>query len=185
MFFMIGWATGGVIFGILGDRIGRAKTMALTILVYSLLTGFTALAWDVYSFSLCLFLTGLGVGGQFAVGVALVAEVMPDHARPHALGWLQALSTVGNVSATLISLGMIQLKSAGYIPSYWRFMFVIGVLPALLVVAVMLRLREPERWQAAVSARKGKQKLGSLRELFGNPTWRVTPSWPCYWPLPE
>src|SRR5260370_4020932 len=93
--FIIGWAIGGLIFGILGDRLGRAKTMLLTILIYSAFTGLSALSWDVPSFSVFRFLTGLGVGGEFAVGVALVAEVMPDHARPFALGWLQALSAVG------------------------------------------------------------------------------------------
>src|SRR5581483_11222330 len=99
--FMIGWATGGIIFGILGDRIGRARTMVLTILLYSLFTGLSALSLGVWDFSLYRFLSGLGVGGQFAVGVALVAEVMPDRARPHALGWLQALSAIGNVTAAL------------------------------------------------------------------------------------
>src|SRR4051794_39656637 len=85
--FILGWATGGLVFGIMGDRIGRAKTMMLTILLYSLFTGLSALSWDVWSFAFFRFLTGLGVGGEFAVGVALVAEVMPDRARAHALGW--------------------------------------------------------------------------------------------------
>src|SRR6266436_4236165 len=75
MIFMIGWATGGIIFGILGDRLGRAKTMVLTILAYSAFTGLSALSLSVYDFSLYRFLSGLGVGGEFAVGVALVAEV--------------------------------------------------------------------------------------------------------------
>src|SRR5207302_1036123 len=74
MIFMIGWASGGVIFGILGDRIGRAKTMMLTVLLYSLFTGLSVLSTSVWDFSVYRLLTGLGVGGQFAVGVALVAE---------------------------------------------------------------------------------------------------------------
>src|SRR5207302_7916304 len=90
--FILGWATGGLFFGILGDRIGRAKTMLLTILLYSLFTGLSSFSVSFYDFSLYRFLTGLGVGGEFAVGVALVAEVMPDRARPYALGLLQALS---------------------------------------------------------------------------------------------
>src|SRR5262249_10277822 len=102
--FLMGWASGGVAFGILGDRIGRARTMLLTILIYSLCTGLSALSIGFWDFILYRFLTGLGVGGEFAVGVALVAEVMPERARSHCLGWLQALTAVGNISAALISM---------------------------------------------------------------------------------
>jgi MFS family permease len=72
MIFMIGWALGGVLFGILGDRLGRAKTMIMTILCYSIFTGLSVLSTGVWDFNLYRFLCGLGVGGQFAVGVALV-----------------------------------------------------------------------------------------------------------------
>src|SRR5580693_5063451 len=104
MVFMIGWALGGILFGILGDRIGRAKTMMLTVLCYSAFTGLSALSVGVRDFAFFRFLTGLGVGGQFAVGVALVAEVMSDRARPFALGWLQSLSAGGNMIAALASI---------------------------------------------------------------------------------
>src|SRR3954454_8980696 len=128
--FIIGWAIGGLIFGILGDRIGRAKTMLLTILVYSLFTGLSAFAWDITSFSFFRFLTGLGVGGEFAVGIALVAEVMPDRSRPSALGWLQALSAVGNMIAALLTFGLGYLESTGRLADIkgWRVTFLIGVL---------------------------------------------------------
>ena len=111
--FMIGWAIGGLVFGILGDKIGRAKTMMLTILLYSVFTGLSALSVGVWDFAFYRFLTGLGVGGEFAVGVALVAEVMPDRARTSALGWLQALSAVGNMMAALISIGLGELEERG------------------------------------------------------------------------
>ncbi len=160
--FLIGWATGGLAFGILGDRIGRVKTMLLTILVYSIFTGLSALSKSFWDFAMWRFLTGLGVGGEFAVGVALVAEVMPDRARPFALGLLQALSAVGNITAALIAM-------AG---TDWRTMFLIGTAPALLSILVRRRLKEPERWKA-VSAGEGVQKqLGSYAELFGDPRWR-------------
>src|SRR5262249_58588216 len=81
--FMIGWALGGLFFGVLGDRIGRARTMLLTILLYSLFTGLSAFSVGVWDFAFYRFLTGLGVGGEFAVGVALIAEVMPSAARPY------------------------------------------------------------------------------------------------------
>jgi sugar phosphate permease len=99
---LIGWATGGIIFGILGDKIGRARTMVLTILIYSLFTGISGFARNYWDFILYRFLCGLGIGGQFSVGVALVAEYMPDRVRPKALGLLQALANWGNVTAALI-----------------------------------------------------------------------------------
>src|SRR5207302_1881084 len=145
--------------------------MVLTILLYSLFTGLSAFSFTVYDFGLYRFLTGLGVGGEFAVGVALVAEVMPDRARPHALGWLQALSAVGNIMAAFVTLALGELKSAGIIQSPWRAMFVIGVLPALLSLLIMRRLKEPERW-AQTAEGTSKQKLGSYKELFGTPRWR-------------
>ncbi len=169
MIFMIGWATGGVVFGILGDRIGRAKTMILTILFYSLFTGLSVLSTSVWDFAAYRFLTGLGVGGQFAVGVALVAEVMPDKARPFALGFLQALSAVGNMLAALIGIGLGQLEQAGVIPSAWRLMFVVGALPALLCILIFRKLKEPAQWQQAHDAKK---QLGSMTELFTNARWR-------------
>lgn len=169
MIFMIGWALGGVIFGILGDRIGRAKTMVLTILFYSAFTGLSALATNVWDFSAYRFLTGLGVGGEFAVGVALVAEVMPDRARPFALGWLQALSAVGNMMAALIGIGLGALEQSGAIGSAWRAMFVVGAAPALLAILIMRRLKEPEQWQRAAAEKK---KMGSIPEMFSDPRWR-------------
>jgi MFS family permease len=169
--FMIGWAVGGVIFGVLGDRLGRARTMVLTIVVYSLFTGLSAFSVGVWDFAGYRFLTGLGGGGQFAVAVALVAEVMPDRARPHALGWLQASSMLGNMTAAGLGIALGQLKAAGVVASAWRPLFFLGMLPALLALVVMRHLREPERWSAAAGA-TGREKLGSLVELFGQPRWR-------------
>jgi MFS family permease len=168
--FLIGWATGGLAFGVLGDRIGRAKTMMWTILIYSVCTGLSALSVGFWDFAFYRFITGLGVGGEFAVGLSLVAEVMPDKARPHALGLLQALSAVGNVSAALISMGLGHLEESGAIGSAWRWMFVVGALPAALAVVIRLRLKEPDRWKAAKSANRGR--MGSYAELFGNENWR-------------
>ena len=167
--FILGWATGGLIFGALGDRIGRAKTMVITILMYSFCTGLSALSQTVYDFAFYRFLTGLGVGGEFAVGVALVAEVMPDSARPRALSLLQALSAVGNISAAFIGWGLAPLEARGI--SAWRVMFVIGALPALLALVIRSRLKEPERWQA-VAGSDAASARGSYRALFGDPRWR-------------
>lgn len=171
--FMIGWATGGIGFGIMGDRVGRAKTMLLTILLYSIFTGLSALSTGFWDFAIYRFLTGLGVGGEFAVGVSLVAEVMPDRARPFALGLLQALSAVGNITAALVSILLGHLEETGAVGSAWRAMFVIGTLPALLAILIRRRLKEPERWQAAVHEGEVQhRKAGSYAELFGTPRWR-------------
>jgi MFS family permease len=169
--FMIGWATGGVLFGILGDRIGRVKTMLLSILSYSAFTGLSVLSVGVWDFSAYRFLTGLGVGGEFAVGVALVAEVMPTRARPYALGLLQASSTIGNITAALIGILLGRLQASGAITtSPWRWMFIIGTLPALLVLVIMRRLKEPDDWQ---KAKDRNAHLGSVSDLF-SPKWRTS-----------
>jgi MFS family permease len=176
--FILGWAIGGLIFGILGDRIGRAKTMMLTILLYSAFTGLSALAGNIWWFSFFRFLTGLGVGGEFAVGVSLVAEVMPDHARPGALGLLQALSAVGNMMAAVIGIALAMFEMSGAIGSTWRPMFLVGVVPALLAIPIFLKLEEPEKWKAAAALRAQQKRdgtaprLGSIGELFSHPRWR-------------
>lgn len=168
--FLLGWASGGLIFGVLGDKIGRAKTMLWTILLYSLCTGLSAFSKGFWDFAFYRFITGLGVGGEFAVGVALVAEVMPDRARPYAISLLQALSAVGNISAALINIGLGEIENTGI--SRWRIMFLIGALPALLAVVIRTRLKEPERWQNLAGTGNPTKRLGSYAALFGNPVWR-------------
>ncbi|MBM4069153.1 MAG: MFS transporter [Planctomycetes bacterium] len=162
--FMLGWATGGLIFGITGDRWGRAKTMLLTILIYSLFTGLTALSQHTWDFMIYRFITGMGVGGEFAAGVSLLAEVMPSRARPYALGALQALSAFGNISGSLLSWAF----------SNWRHLFLVGIVPALMVILVRRRLQEPESWQLAVREKKEGvgDGMGSLGEMLHNPRWR-------------
>ncbi len=167
--FMIGWALGGVIFGVLGDRLGRAKTMMMTILTYTIFTGLSMFAVGVWDFNAYRFLCGLGVGGQFAVGVALVAEVVPDRARPHALGMVQACSALGNMVAALTGIFLGQLEQSGAIAGAWRFEFLAGAIPAPLALLVFKKLKEPEQW---LKARAAKKKMGSFGELLSDPRWR-------------
>ncbi len=174
--FMIGWATGGIIFGVLGDRYGRAKTMTLTIMLYSVFTGLSALSYGFWDFAFYRFLTGLGVGGEFAVGVTLVAEVMPQRARSHALAWLQACSAIGNISAAFVGMALSQFSDSdawtrvfGEMKA-WRVMFIVGAVPALLALFLFRRLREPEAWTQMRANRD--IKLGSFAELFGDARWR-------------
>ena len=170
MIFMIGWACGGLLFGILGDRIGRARTMIFTIVLYAAFTGLCVFSTSVWDFSFYRFLTGLGVGGQFSVGVALVAETVSDRARPYALGWLQALSTVGNMLAALVGILLGQLQQSGMISNAWRIMFAVGALPALLCIPIFQKLKEPVAWRYAKAENHSKH-LGSVRNLFADPRW--------------
>ena len=100
--FLVGWGIGGLIFGALGDRHGRAKMLTVTVLIYSICTGLTFFSHTYWDFALFRFLTGVGVGGVFGLACSLIAETMPDGARTGALGMLQVLSTIGNMSAGLV-----------------------------------------------------------------------------------
>lgn len=176
--FIVGWATGGLVFGMFGDRWGRARTMMLTILIYSMFTGLSALSWDWWSFAGFRFITGMGVGGEFAAGVSLVAEVMPARARPYALSLLQALSAVGNMMAASISFAIGAQRELQGVEG-WRWMFVVGIAPALLVVVIRRRLKEPESWQKAKAAVAHGERtdelhrqMGDLKEMFADVRWR-------------
>ncbi len=168
--FVAGWALGGLIFGSVGDRIGRAKTLALTVFIYSFCTGLSAFATDFTQFAIYRALTGLGVGGVFGLAVALVADALPENTRPKALGMLQALSAVGNVTAGLCAMalsGMDPMKS-------WKYLFWIGSAPAFLCIFIMLRLKEPEKWVAARAASLDGtgRAMGSYSSLLGEARWR-------------
>jgi MFS family permease len=172
--FLVGWGTGGIAFGIIADLVGRARSMLFTILLYSLFTGLSAFSVGFWDFAFYRFLTGLGVGGQFAVGVSLVAEEMPDRARPFALGLLQALSAVGNITAAVAGIVLAFLTRDGVVQPEraWRYMFVIGTVPALLVLLIMRRLREPERWVKLAAEKSLRQRMGAYwSELFHDPRW--------------
>jgi MFS family permease len=173
--FVAGWATGGLIFGAVGDRIGRAKALTMTVLMYSVFTGLSALSTGWVDFAVYRFVTGLGVGGVFGLAVALIADSLPDRSRSGALGTLQALSAIGNVTAGLISMwvGTLVEKKAITPDWSWKLMFLIGALPAFLCVFLQLRLKEPEKWvKAREAGRKTGAAFGSYASLFGDPRWR-------------
>lgn len=172
--FVVGWGTGGLVFGSLGDRLGRARMLAVTVLLYSVCTGLSALAQGIADFVAYRFITGLGVGGVFGLAVALVADSLPDRARPHALGILQASSTIGNFIAALLTIGIGWLETTAVAPgSAWRHLFLIGALPALLCVFLQFHLEEPPKWVAARAAgRLTGVRFGSYVSLFGEAPWR-------------
>lgn len=159
--FLIGGTIGGWLFSSLADRWGRNPVMALTILFYSLFSGLTAFATDAWQVGILRFLVAMGVGGEWAVGAALVSEVFPKQARERAGGIFHATSVAGLWLAAAAGLA---------VGSHWRYAYLLGVVPAVLVLWVRLSIREPESWQQAREAKK--DQLGSYRDLLGNPVWR-------------
>lgn len=174
---LIGWATGGIIFGMMSDRLGRVKTMVVTLLIYSSFTGLSGMSRTGTEFVAYRFLVGLGVGGMFGAATTLVAESVPGRFRALALGSLQTLSATGNIIGSLLST-WIQPGKENFMFDYsgWRVIFFVGILPAILVIPIVLVLREPERWKEA--KRKVKegddpsQHVGSIPDLFRHPVWR-------------
>lgn len=159
--FLLGSTLGGWLFASLADKWGRTPVMSLTILFYSLFSGLTALATEPWHVGALRFLVAMGVGGEWAVGAALVAEVFPKQARERASGIFHATSVVGLWLATATGVA---------VGSDWRTAFMVGVVPALLVLWVRISIREPESWKAAKDS--GKEQMGSFKELLGDPRWR-------------
>ena len=139
--FMVGWALGGIIFGVIADRYGRAKTMAITILVYAVFTGLSGLAQNWQQLALFRFLTGLVVGGEWSAGAALLAESWPERSRTKAAGLMQSVGGLGFFLASLLYLFVGPLG--------WRWVFAGGIVPAILAFYVRRSVHEPERWQKA------------------------------------
>ncbi|HMG36229.1 MAG TPA: MFS transporter [Blastocatellia bacterium] len=163
---LIGWATGGIFFGALADYIGRTKALVLTVLIYSLFTGLSAIAQSWLHLAAFRFATGLGLGGEWAAGAALVAEVWPDHLRARAGAILQSAAGVGFFLAGLITLC--------FGVSSWRPVFIIGAAPALFVLIIRLAVKEPDAWLAVRDQRKRVRSSGgstlepfTLKQLFG------------------
>jgi MFS family permease len=168
--FLIGGALGGLLFGMMADRWGRRRTMAVTILIYSLFTGLTALAQNWWQLTILRFLVGMGVGGEWAVAASAVAEVFPPRARPAASGIFHASSVLGTYLAVAAGLFVVAAdREYG-----WRYGFLLGVLPALLVFWVRVSMREPESWQLARqrATLDREHRLGRFSDLFANPRLR-------------
>ncbi|HWE02663.1 MAG TPA: MFS transporter [Tepidisphaeraceae bacterium] len=175
-FFLIGWGVGGMIFGALGDKFGRTRMLTTTILIYSVFTGLSFFSRSWWDFTLFRFLTGFGVGGVFGLAVALIAETVPSVARTQSLGLLQILSAVGNVSASFVMMGITKLETLKFLPTGqgWRYMFLVGAAPALMVIFTGRFLREPEPWLRLKE--RGLLPKGSIFvpyvKLFRERRWR-------------
>ena len=174
-FFLVGWALGGLIFGAMGDRYGRARILTVTILIYSACTALSAFVHTYAGFCAVLAFTGLGVGGVFGLCVALVADSLPEQSRAPALGLLQSLSTWGNITAGLIGMGIGAVALRFGLPfglKTWQAMFITGAACAFLCVFILARLKEPEKWlRAKAESDRTGLKLGSYYTLLSDPVW--------------
>ena len=159
---LLGWATGGVVSGVLCDYIGRKRTLMLSILCYALFTGLTAFAHSYWTLVAFRFMTGLGLGGEWGPGAAMVGELWGASARGRACAALQAAYGVGMLVASLLWLVVGRLG-----PESWRHMFLIGVLPALIVLYIRRGLRDPALWVAADNRRRQARAQAARGEPVG------------------
>jgi SHS family sialic acid transporter-like MFS transporter len=152
--FLLGASVGGFVFGRLGDKIGRVKTMIITVLIYAVFAGLSALSQNTWQFGTCRFLGAMGLGGEWGLGVALVMETWPNAKRPVLAGLLGSAANVGFLVSSSVALWF------GYLG--WRWIFCIGMVPALLSLVIRLAVKEPERWVQA----KASGERADLRQLL-------------------
>ena len=159
--FLLGGTLGGLAAGSLADRYGRRPIMVLTILMYSLFSGLTFFATELWQVGALRFLVAMGVGGEWAVAASLVAEVFPARARAQAAGIFHASSVLGTWLAALAGMA---------VGAQWRYAYLLGIVPALLILWVRASVKEPKKWQDAKQQDTSSQ-LGSFRDLLWNPIW--------------
>ena len=146
---VFGWAIGGLLGGVLADYLGRKRSMTLTILAYSLLTGVCAFSWDWLSFAVFRFLVGLAIGSEWATGASIMAELWPAKARGKGGAFLQSGYPIGSILASGVWLA---IGTSG--PDAWRYMYLIGVLPALIVFWIRRNIPESPRWEESNRRRR-------------------------------
>lgn len=161
---LLGWAAGGTISGVISDYIGRKRMMLISILGYALFTGLTAVSTNIAMLIGFRFLTGLFLGGEWGTGITLLAETWPERARAKGAGFLQSGFGFGAFFAALI---WYFLHGLG--PDSWRWMFLVGILPALFVFYIRRGIGESERWKSAL-----KEKRWSVTEKTDKPGEEAT-----------
>ena len=149
---LFGWATGGVLGGIAADYLGRKRTMIISILIYAIFTGLSGFATSWEMLLVLRFLTGLGIGAEWANGTSLIAETWAQRARPIGLGLMQSGYGWGQLIAAGLWFWLSTLS-----PEAWRYLFFFGALPALVTLYIRRRMKESERWEAAAAERAALQ----------------------------
>jgi MFS family permease len=165
--FLVGWATGGILFGKITDRLGRTRTLLLTMVTYSLATAACALAPSVWLLAIFRFVASLGVGGEWAAGASLVSESLPDRYRVVGGALLFTASPLGVELANAVNDLVVLDWLAGRPDLAWRVAFLTGIIPAGLALLIRITVKEPERFRAHA----GDAHRGEIRELF-HPPWR-------------
>lgn len=145
---LLGWALGGIVFGRIADRLGRTRTLMLTMLMYSIGTALCAFAPNVWALAAFRFIASLGIGGEWAAGAAMVAEAVPEKRRIEAGALLYTSAPLGLGLATLVNYLIAGHWMADQPEVSWRYVFLSGLLPAAVALAVRLFVKEPERWAA-------------------------------------
>src|SRR4030081_1519393 len=153
---LLGWGLGGLIGGVVADYIGRKRTMMLAILAYSIMTGLSAFAWDWTSFAVLRFLVGVAIGSEWVTGASIMSEMWPDRARGRGVGLMQCGLGIGFFLASFVWLFINPLG-----PGAWRYMFLLGILPALLTLWVRRAIPESEPWQRVDAQRRRARGAGS------------------------
>jgi len=146
---LLGWGIGGIVGGVIADYLGRKRTMMYAILAYSLVTGLTAFAWSWTSFVLLRFIVGLALGSEWGTGTAMVAEMWPDKHRGKGAGLMQCGLGIG----FLVACALWYFVSNTGVWA-WRYMFLIGVLPALATLWIRRSIAEPEKWLVSDDQRR-------------------------------
>jgi MFS family permease len=165
--FLVGWALGGGFFGRIGDRLGRSRALVLTILTYAAFTGLSFFAHDWRQLLVSRFLAALGIGGEWAVGASLLSETWPTRWRPWIAAVLQSAVNVGVLIAMLAGLLILTFAELPH-----RTVFLVGILPALLVLWIRRAVPEPEAWLAAKGATQNEQTR--FVDLFYGSVGRTT-----------
>ncbi len=171
--FLTGWALGGGFFGRVGDWLGRSRALSLTILVYATFTGLSFFAQTWWQLLIFRFLAALGIGGEWAVGSALLAETWPKAWRPWIAAVLQTGVNIGVLFACAVVWLVAEIFSRAQMAYEPRWVFLAGVLPAFLVFWIRRNVPEPEEWRAAKAAAGGTEEP-RLRDLFGPRIRRTT-----------
>src|SRR5262249_9112983 len=150
---LLGWGIGGIVGGVLADYIGRKRTMILAILAYSITTGLTAISFDWVSFAILRFLVGIAIGSRWATRPPRMPELWPAHARGRGAGLMQCGIGIGNFVASFVWLYMSALG-----PDSWRYLFLIGILPALLTLWIRTAIPESNKWEDVNERRKAARE---------------------------
>jgi len=159
---LIGWATGGILFGQIADRIGRARTLMLTMLLYALGTAACAAAPNIWTLVAFRIVASLGIGGEWAAGAAMVAEVVPEHRRVEAGALLYTSAPFGLFLATFANFQIAGVFFKGSPETSWRIVFLCGLIPAAVAFVVRMFVREPERWRQAAAAGTRRPRFAEL-----------------------